>query len=785
MRCVGFIVTFLRGTEWAATGRVTQVGVPDDFPTAQQVSLRAVLSAPYEAIEEYDFGKTRLGLAAIEEEIRNIPPSSFAQVETRLLQALDSPKTTLAGKQFVCRMLRRVGSARSVPALAKLLGDKDLSHMARFALQFMPAPEAGTALREALPKVGGDLKIGLIGSLAQRGDREAAPEIAKFMTSSDENLARAAIGALGRIGGVQAAHALSTTDVPESLKVVWDNAYLMCADKMLAEGQRSEASAVYRTMASPAHNTWIRIAAYKGFVQAEKGKAVPIVLALLNDKDLDLQRAAGQFLTEMPGRAITRALAEQLENLGVEAQIVLISALEARGDKTATPYIARAVGSNNEAVRLAAIKALAILGDVSTVKLLAEVSAVADRDTSKAAMDSLSRLSGRGVSETLIAGVQSRAETGVRINVIQTLINRGQTEAVDVLLAVAKDSDRDIRQASYKALGALSDQQELSKMVPILLTAQSDADRAGIERAMIAAASRIKTPDAAAFIEGLTKADDITKRHLLAVLPHIAGAEALRAVRGQLRTDDAEVKKAAIRALADWPEPSPLNDLLQIAKTDRDAANQILALRGYIKLLEIPANRGASETVRLLTEAMAVAKRAEEKKAVLSALPKYPCEQALALAEQAKKDSALAAEAESAISKIKDMLLNKNLQARASLNNGNVGRALDSNQGTRWDTGRPMKPGDWFVLDLGVESTVKGLTLDSKNSSNDYPRGYEVYVSFDGGSWGNSLVTGRGTQPITRITFDKPVRTRFIKIIQTGSSDSWYWSIHELSVDVE
>ncbi len=40
MRCVGFIVTYQRGTEWAATGRVTQVEVPDDFPTADAVSLR-------------------------------------------------------------------------------------------------------------------------------------------------------------------------------------------------------------------------------------------------------------------------------------------------------------------------------------------------------------------------------------------------------------------------------------------------------------------------------------------------------------------------------------------------------------------------------------------------------------------------------------------------------------------------------------------------------------------------------------------------------------------------
>jgi uncharacterized protein len=40
LRCVGFITTFQRGTEWAATGAVTQKA-PADFPTADKVSVRA------------------------------------------------------------------------------------------------------------------------------------------------------------------------------------------------------------------------------------------------------------------------------------------------------------------------------------------------------------------------------------------------------------------------------------------------------------------------------------------------------------------------------------------------------------------------------------------------------------------------------------------------------------------------------------------------------------------------------------------------------------------------
>jgi len=39
LKCVGFITTYQRGAEWAATGKVTQK-VPSDFPTADKVSVR-------------------------------------------------------------------------------------------------------------------------------------------------------------------------------------------------------------------------------------------------------------------------------------------------------------------------------------------------------------------------------------------------------------------------------------------------------------------------------------------------------------------------------------------------------------------------------------------------------------------------------------------------------------------------------------------------------------------------------------------------------------------------
>ncbi len=47
LECVGFIVTFQRGTEWAATGKVTQK-VPDDFPGKDEAAARTFPLKPGE-----------------------------------------------------------------------------------------------------------------------------------------------------------------------------------------------------------------------------------------------------------------------------------------------------------------------------------------------------------------------------------------------------------------------------------------------------------------------------------------------------------------------------------------------------------------------------------------------------------------------------------------------------------------------------------------------------------------------------------------------------------------
>ena len=166
-------------------------------------------------------------------------------VQTGTVQGRN-PTASFAAKQFACRGLRQIGTAACVPALAKLLPDPKLSHMARYALQGLACDEAAAALLAALNKVDGKLKVGMVTSLGERRDSKAVPALAKLLR--DEALAGAAVRALGRIADPTAAKALAGASVGPELRSVWADAMLLGADSLHATGNDSDAASVYRKL---------------------------------------------------------------------------------------------------------------------------------------------------------------------------------------------------------------------------------------------------------------------------------------------------------------------------------------------------------------------------------------------------------------------------------------------------------------------------------------------------------------------------------------------------------
>ncbi len=238
---------------------------------------KAAIDKAFEALKTFDWGvdykKYREVLGPIEDAIPATHGDAAArkELETRLAAVLPTGASR-AAKDFVGRKLAIIATAESVPALAALLPDKDLSHMARYALEQIPVAAATQALREALAKTSGAEKVGVIGSIGARRDEESIPDLAALVGDSDASIAAAAATALGDIGTAVAAKALQDAKpASDPVKLRVADARLAAGERLLAAGDKAGALAVYESLIASKPAKSILLAARRGQLKA-RGK---------------------------------------------------------------------------------------------------------------------------------------------------------------------------------------------------------------------------------------------------------------------------------------------------------------------------------------------------------------------------------------------------------------------------------------------------------------------------------------------------------------------------------
>ena len=219
------------------------------------------LDKAFEALKTFEWGQDRNLVKPIDDAVVASHGDAGARkdLETRLVAVL-AAGAPQAAKDFACRKLSLIGTAASAPALAGLLGDEKLSHMGRYALERMPCDEAVAAMRGALSKLGGKLKVGVINSLGVRRDAASTGALVALLKDGDKEVAAAAAAALGAIGSPEAAKALLPVH-----KAAPD-ACLVCAEQLLADGKKAEAKAIYTALAKADVPKHVRLAAMRGLL---------------------------------------------------------------------------------------------------------------------------------------------------------------------------------------------------------------------------------------------------------------------------------------------------------------------------------------------------------------------------------------------------------------------------------------------------------------------------------------------------------------------------------------
>ncbi len=551
----------------------------------------------------------------------------------KLAAVMNDPNASLFAKTLACKQAAQNGTKDSVAVLAPFLADETLSHPARVALERIPDPAAGAALRDSLAKVQGKLLIGVLQSLGERKEAEAAAVVAPFLKNADKQVVYAAAVALGKIGTTDAVTAL--------LAVLWDSsadrkALLVdglygCAEALKAANQPVDVRSIYASVRAQADLSGIvRGGAVRGEILSAGNEAPKKLETLLADPDDAIFSAALEAGRELKTTEATQTQLAVLPKLSVDRQVLLVAAIGDRSDAAARPLLLNLAKEEKTPLKQAAIRALFSVPDDTVVALLLDLLSDADPATVAAATAALQQTVAPNLDQKLVQRLGEVKGKAV-IPLAEVCRRRKIGAATPVLLPMLKDPDIEIRRAALNALGYTVSGEDVDVLIQRLLHPDSKIEFDTVLGSLQVVCARTVDQDAVAALlaKDYESAPLDTQCEILKLLRFLGGKVAIETVRKATENSSEKIQDVATQVLGDWPDTEAAPVLLDVVKKDGDSKFQIRALRGYIRIVR-QMDTSHQHRYKMTLDALAVAKRDEEKLLLIDALGRIPLPEALA-----------------------------------------------------------------------------------------------------------------------------------------------------------
>jgi len=598
-------------------------------------SMAPDVAESLKALQAYETGASLKPVKAVEAyAIRSMNDrAARTDLAAALAAALDDAATKPDAVAYLCRELGRVGGAAEVPSLARRLAEDRHSDAARLALEMIPAPEAGRALLEALPRLSGKARIGVMHSLAARHEAAAVPALAKLARDPDGPTAEAAVRALGAHGTKASAEALAGAAGPAARA-----AKLECALRLAAGGDRATALSLAQPVVKAGGAPADQVAALSTLARIDAGAAAADLLAAAAGPDDFVAESAIGILSQTADGAATRGMAAKLATLAPVRKALVLDALALRGDASVLPSVRPLLRDTDGGVREAAARALGAMGTAEDVQCLAASAA----GGSQAAGEALAAIRDPKADEAIVS-LTGRSEPGTCVVLVGAAVARRSAGAAAMLAGQLGAAESAVQVAVARGLAAIGTSSELKALLSSLRTATGAAGRE-MELAVIGIGRRAGADaGTASVVTAALAAPDLpagAAAALLRVLAGLGGPGALAAVRERAGSQTEAVRDTAIRALSDWADADALPDLLALAKEAPSPVHRALALRGALRLA--PA---APKPLEWLAKAVPLATDAESRRAICSALGETSGPAALRMALDLAKDREVASEA--------------------------------------------------------------------------------------------------------------------------------------------
>lgn len=627
--------------------------------------------------------------------------------EAVLIKAIEAPgdgPDDIFLKNMACKRLAVIGTDAAVPALSKMLANEKLNFNARFALEAMTTADSADALIAAATELSGPQQIGAIDSIGARSlpnavatlaallDKEPAPELKKAIyialgyIATDESIAVLAAELnkpLPEEFPTKAALADSLFDAAETLRLA------NCGDQALE---------IYdAVVANEGMPTFIRkAAAYNGLLTLGAKASDRIKEKMLSEKECCFTgglKTLREF-DEADAEPIFNAVNDVFAELSPARQALVLFALrELESDtfkKAFLPKLLDALGSDEQVVSIAAVRALGNVGSADPVAALGALFELGkqsgDQPVLLGAIIEAAAALPDGQVDSHMGGLKasdfpSNESLKAALKVIELRrVAACGPELVNIATAAGVDA-----QVRDSALAALSEIVSLDKLDLLVSALAGETDDAKVDWILRAACTRLPREDCAKKVgEMFDAADAEGKIKLLTLLKQIGGKTALAKVEAACYAPETADKATEI--LGQWNTPDDVDQLAAAClKLAQEGASNKYKVRGIRSYIRIPRqfNIDADKRFNMCKTAFDTATRPEDKalifeifkrvveaKSATAALEyaqfdefKEPaCEAAVAVAEKVQGTSD---ELKAAMTKVVETTANDDLKARA------------------------------------------------------------------------------------------------------------------------
>ena len=224
-------------------------------------------------------------------------------------------------------------------------------------------------------------------------------------------------------------------------------------------------------------------------------------------------------------------------------------------------------------------------------------------------------ISANALEAARTAGVLDEADLAP---VIDALVKLKCYEAIDPLVEIASQTDPVIYAPALEGLRGIADpdKTDIPRLVKLLLKTEPGKHRDEVEKTILIVCDKLPADAdrSELVLAALAQSEKSEASTYLPLLGRLGGGKAREMIETSLKSEDAAVREAALRALCNWPDAGVADKLLDLAKNAEDRADRVRALRAYIRVVTLPSQRPESETLAMLQNAMKLAEGADEKR---------------------------------------------------------------------------------------------------------------------------------------------------------------------------